>query len=173
MRLITTAMYLGETCISHVQSLAMPRLSDEKTKRLTIQGPQAVELSLDVKQLLSSWWLWCADRSSWSCCCCTAAARSRSCCCTSAARCFAAWSCTASAASAVARSCTAWSCTAWSCTRCMLSTATLTWSLAAWSATATSSLCIASDQDECQQGTKHKHHLTNHYELLVRPRKIK
>jgi len=44
----------------------------------------------------------------------------------------------------------------------------------AWSTAATTAacFCFANNQNECQQSTKHKHHLANHFEFLARPRKI-
>ena len=43
----------------------------------------------------------------------------------------------------------------------------------AWlTATTVVSRSIANDQNQRQHGTKHEHHLTNHCELLTRPRKI-
>jgi hypothetical protein len=84
----------------------------------------------------------------------------------------AAWcSCTTTARSGTARCGAAWCCTARSCV-----TALRSLDLAALrglrSLAALGSRSIASDQSQCQQGTKREHDLTNHFELLARPRNI-
>ncbi len=126
--------------IPNAKRLATPRIASRSVSRGGIE----------LLRCWSSWWLWCAhwsgnsSRSGGA-----AAARS--------------WSGTAGASRSLAARSTAaaWCCTAWSCTR-RLSTARSTNLLALWSLAATSSLCIASDQNHCQQGCDREHHLANH-----------
>lgn len=88
---------------------------------------------------------------------------------TSAARSSAARSCTAAVACVTARSGAAWSCTARS-TAARSVVVNASW--LATSLTALSSRCIASHQGQSQQAAQRKHDITDHFELLARPRNI-